>query len=660
MKIPCWWFLAVVWTLVAVPCSESQTGRPVHRTFTDSAGRKLEAVFVRVKDGRARVVRVSDGQFFDLEIATLSAEDQEWIARQTTPDAGVAGNAGEQREFGGWSRLIIRMPGGLDAPSTAGTGSKTMLRRMDALHHTAILPHGFWVKLNVLTGEGNLESLVKFGGESAWEVRVEDHVTYVSRDGGPLEAVGVSFPLADPVSWLAQRNPTEFPGPVSVEIRGSDQVECLESLPFAVHAIVCDDVRLEETGLRKIAGTKPLALDLGLDYGDVRILGEFAGMESLVVSLSNIPSRREAGRVVAEAFDFPVMPTLRDLAVRSVAAPPGFPESLVSWAPMIRFFHFSVGGDFPAAFVDWAGIDALAGLEAFHATWGIRIDTRELTRLKKLRSIVLADGALAGSEPGFAELAPEFKLIHLDTGLNSIPRASWEAVVRSGSLDELTRLEISTEIDWAKLSNLESLCLRLPSVGSQDRLTGLGTLPRLRSVDLENLAQADLEALGALPNRERLAVVRLEKGTYQDVTPLRGLSNLTRLVLYDHSGDLGAVNLGIFPNLSTFHGHLLRKLVQIEGAGDHPTLEVFSARTCRELAEINGSGARSRLTALSVMRCGQLSSLDAFQEALDLRQIALEDNPELRSPPSLIELPEIDYLHLRNSGVFPDRRRHEP
>tara|TARA_R110002096_G_scaffold105923_8_gene233097 strand:+ start:14651 stop:16600 length:1950 start_codon:yes stop_codon:yes gene_type:complete len=620
--------------------------------LTDLQGRDVEAEILRIEGQSVRIRRPADGREFVLPLSNLSVDSQllvknmeERLKRVST--ATITGD---------WRRLEVEQPGNMDAATVCGMETGGAETRRTTGVYSLHAPIGSWIRAKFETNRGQVETWVRFHGNAThWKFTLDENKVLLSKDGAEPQVVGISLREGEVFEIDFNSDPDRYAQHLCLNAY-SDQLQGMAPHLSRFTAFCIRDRNPTAASVRAIAALDPEALGLVVDAEHLPDFAQSAGkkLQALSLVIRNLPPVKDGDRLTTDPITLPSLPSLQYFYVYfALSAPPDFGQTLVNSTPNLRAVYIAVGSP-RAKFAEVTELDKLVHLEAVNVPWAIKILPGELIKLPNLKSFRFYSGTLDRSDPDFKSLSKIQGLIHLNNRQDGFAGSVMEEWADLGNLQELLVLETFRAIDFTKLRDVEVLRLRRSSSHHDDfEIKDLGGLNKLWFLKLDLASQDEIDALGALPNASQVEYLFLDRGTFDDLTPLTSMKNLRALSVFKADSMVREVDLSLFPKLERAHLRELNELTSVVGMAGHPSLIEISLNLPK-LKTLGPPGGSPVLKAFAMRNMDDITDLKAIQGAANLTSVIFSNCDGL-APPLEIDLDQIDRVYVRGCDSLADR-----
>lgn len=613
----------------------------VPRTFTNQAGVKIEAILVGILgDGKIKIRRTSDAREFELPIASLSQEDQRYLAE-------LRGQSGAPEESSGVKISVA------DPLDRVRLGYDSAIDFSGS--HRYNFPKGVWLEYSSSTGFNTFTFLYK--GERTLEFSVEDGWKFlVSRDGTAPEWVG---------AILSGKN--EPPDAISTRI---GEINDSTAIKDSIHLSIGAATDLDQ--LSAISAEVPISLSLTtpISKGTADLL---AGKNLIALDARNIPGisewlsgfqrlvflelRFEAG-VSGNESALPLIPSLRQLELYGPVLPPGLSELLGKLGNLETFVMLG-GADGSStsgndAIRSFGANPRLSLLSLFGG--GLKITPEALGTLPNLE--YLNSGALAGfeSDSDYKEFLKLQNLRYLDLSSSGFPARVLDNWAESGDLKELRVLSSTHVPPLQHFPALEYLAVN--DMNEQDTRKGPGISLENAPATLTQLFLWSKEhvKLRDLPNPGNLLYLQLSGPSLEPIETLERHSNLTVLSLasFEEKG-IKSIDAAAFPKLRSLTVQSLPELVGIENVAAHPSLAELVVSNTQKLESLGTSAPNRRLFRIQLNGLDNLRNLDAFAQTYSCRDLSINRCNGLNDLNDFVKRNPLRQFTIRDCANFPDQ-----
>ncbi len=630
------------------------------RTFTNQAGKSLAAVPLRMNAGVVELKRVPDGQVFQIQVSTLSAADQQWLAAWA---AGGSANTAAAIP-GGWSLLRVHLPlhkyTNVTAPEVVGLA--TDAARVGAGTFELLLPQGAWVQVtvvdDVITGR-HLDHLIRFGGDKEWKFSADGGLLMLSRDGAPAKVVGITLPDTSPEKFLASVDPARCEPEISLDTTSRD-LKIPEISRFKIAAINSNSsCSLEE--LNAVSALKPKALCIHLMEDAAQKIDTCASLEAMLVR----PGRDTRRETLITALG--ALPPARDLSIHGFAFTPTVQQSLEANAKL-RMLHFHESDSGKAGVLQWKGVAKNTSLEALHMMGGVELDAAEVAQLPVLRSLTLSRNAFPKGSAGLPDLVKLTTLVDLELQAE-LPEVIFDKWVDGGGLAGLVKLvATSQELRVGGLTKLRMLDMDLPYDERHRHVAEVTRLPELRVLALSGVGKSDMPTLAGSKNKSVVEALDLRlrsldvyaKREYgsdyvdsKDLSQLAGYTGLKRLEV--SGGNIKQFDLAHFPVLELLKLRDMDELKQLIGLAAAQRLLQLELTDCKILSTLGTKAKNTVLLSLELGNCPELADITALHQTSALKYVTINRCDKIPEPLALDTMNSLHSLWVRSCALLKNR-----
>lgn len=598
---------------------------PQLETLIDINGREIRAEVVKVFNTRVVFRRVSDSEIFDLPLDRLNEATRQRLLEIKRGEGGARVESPPMASASAeWKRLRVVLPNPLDAVAISGLGNFGQEQRAASTHELRI-PEGGWVKVNLKANHEMLEHFVRFDGKAGrWTFRSEGARLFLSEDDGPEKLVGITLEEGTgPEKWFAPGS-VPFAESVSVELQEAGQIDRLGTAPARISAICATNYELTDPEIAEIAKRNPTALAIDLNYQLMPSLSHFEGsaLEACSLEFLKEPVEIEDGRAKSYPVDLPSLPRLKYFNNFFTVTPNDYAETLARKTPSLVALTVSASHQRPTP-AWFSGLDRFSQLESLNLSWGAKTDVAELLKLPTLRIFACDNGGVPADGAGFSDFPKLRGLAEYQNNTGGFPADFVSEWAAQGGMERMVEYEGYRFPDFRHVKMLEVAKLRR-NEKQHDPLdaASLGALDRLWSLRLDRADQADIDAIGKLPNAAQIEALYLYDGDYTDLSPLASLVNLKKLELAENRGGIEVLDLGIFPRLEHVYVGFFPALTAIVNLESRPELKYFSLSYCAKLETVGTSFTKTKLSGVRLNAVNRFADL-AFLEGSQIRQLEL-------------------------------------
>ncbi len=495
MKIWILTFLALAFALASLPA----------RTFTSLDGRTVDATIVAVAGNKVRIERIADGTQFDLEIASLTVDDQAYILQWMQGDQPLVPHPL------GYQTVRLHFPTLLDFNNRPFVvGWQCFGRRVDGRTIEFELPPGAFVWLYFLRRSGTYSEtrfILPFEGkETDYYLDWQDGIlTQRTSPQGPARARGITF-TGDP----------------TVDEAAIERLHQLRPYPsLAVSGRVTEATPLDDLGgeVESLYLTRLERTELPTSLRAFYLVDPLPGV-SILEGLPNLEVFRmtQFGEMVAdEGFAGALLtaaPTLNTLSINGNMTP-GFVQR-VGTHPALR--HLVLWGTLLDDTDSFSPLDlnGAVNLESLRTEW--QVDPLDIAANPSL-ALLETSGTSLGTSARPADASPLPNLRNLkvtdDTDLGRLRRND------NSTFPFLRSVTLSREVDYTKFPSLERLILDMLD-GASAYLRGLEPLAgQLREFSLQPTSQQNVNFIGE--HCRDLSCLWLYNADVSDLSALRKL-----------------------------------------------------------------------------------------------------------------------------------------
>ena len=630
------------------------------RTFTNQAGKSLAAVPLRMNAGVVELKRVPDGQVFQIQVSTLSAVDQQWLA------AWAAGGSAKTATAipGGWSLLRIHLPlhkyTHVTAPEVVGLA--THAARLGAGMFELLLPQGAWVQVtvvdDVITGR-HLEHLIRFGGDKEWKFSSDGGLLMLSRDGAPAKIAGITLPDYSAEKLLTSVDLGRCEAEISLDTT-SRNLKMPELARFKIAAFRSGSACTLED-LNAVSAFKPKALSINLLEDAAKKIDTCVSVEALVLR------RGRYGDQVCPLTALGTLPPARDVRIQSFAFTPAMQQSLEANAKL-RMLHFHESDSGKSGVLQWKGLSKITSLEALHMIRGVELDAAEVAQLPVLRSLTFSSAAFPQGSTGLPDLVKLKTLLDLELH-PGLPVEIFDQWVESGGLAGLVKLvAISHELRVRGLTKLRVLDIDLPQEERRRHVADAASLPELRYLALAGVGKSDMPTLAGgksknvvecldLRLRSLSVYGKMELGSdYVDSNDLGQLAGYTALRRLDVvGGNIKQFDLAQFPGLEVLELRDMDELEQMIGLAANSRLQQLWLADCKKLRTLGPKAKNAVLLSLELGNCPELADITALHQSSALKFVTINNCDKLPEPLILDTINSLHELWVRSCALLKNR-----
>lgn len=593
------------------------------RTFTNTAGKKLEAEVVSVDEKTVTLLRDSDRKEFTIQLRDLSPKDRTFL------------RAWKDHPLG-WNLLRIHANGMtvLASCSPIYGQPESINRCMHFEGNYPIelhLPIGAFVRVGIHPTKGRVEALVKYDGAAEWRLSEKNGVLFIdSRNGKGPRPVGVSHRNNGPQLFTNAQDALLRKG---ASLHTSNKPSGALLLPkSSFHSLTLTLDKNAKLDWRRLPPTlRALEINSRSSAIDLAGIGRFSQLEHLAIHADSVRSLSH----------LPQLPRLRSLSLGRK-----FPEkenvhlgklplrhlSLINWnTTSEEYAQF----DFLLNLPNLEALDLAADLVLPH-------QVRNCNRLTRI-NFQMTPCRQENWEP-FPHLT--------DVNLPVLPSTSL-ALMRAGQFRRVHTL---------RGCKLKQPLVQLPELRSMELMTGplpknpppWEPLPKLQRLELTAKSLETHNAVCKHPIFQQVRHLHLIPVGKYDPNGLSSLPNLTSLaagsILWD--GDL---DIGKFPKLQLLRlrSTLLRSVSGIERLRALH-LEQFPHPRVPSYIKL-GQGAPTKLEHLEIVGT-KLQSLEDINNSPRLKSLYLDNCKDLKSHAGLADPMKLDYLRILESphlGISP-------
>lgn len=618
------------------------------RIFTNKEGVQIVAELLEiVGKSDVRIRRASDGKEFQFAIATLSLDDQQYIANELKKEA--AAHEGDSE-----GTLIATMPHYRDRLYPITDRAAWEPPEISASATRLAIPAGTWVSYDPSQITGRF--LIPYLGETSWKLELDgDRTVWLTRDEGERELVGISLPNTSTGEdtgnreRLAGLDTSLVKNVLNVACANVDDLSLIETLDPDIPLAVAASRKLNAEQLQFLATRKLVALHAEVGFSD---LNELEKLDSLTYLCLDIKDAALDAQI-----ELPSLPQLQHLALLSTAGQIKWDPSLQK-LPQLRSLtnlrtsrEFGKKGTPLTTFANNPYLNFLV----LHNRGGNYFSFNALETAPNLRYLKIEKNELKGFDGDYTPIVSLKKLEYLYQITNDLPIGLLDSWSASGALSKLRDYGGRQIPLLENLPKLESITIfKDDSEGSNRDFRRFSTAPEsLQKVRIGWLPRTEAMQL-EIPHPESVVSLELTSTTIPNTGFLYRFNNLKMLKLAADNGDLDIIDLDSFPSLDHIRLYRIEKLRAVDNFTSHPGIVDASFQNCEFLSGLGQSYTNTTLRALNLDRLPALTSLDALNQVTGCEWLRITDCDALTSCEPFSTNNPLTYFHVHDCEQLPE------